>query len=148
MRPKDQPPEPRVAAATAPFPNLMLFVIGGLLALGVWGTVFEGWRSGVIRDLLIYTPFGDKVGHFLVYGVLALVFGWLGQRRLPQVAWIIGPTVAWFLGFADEVRQIGLMGRDAGFPDLIANTLGVALAAYILYRRRDVHARDESLQFS
>jgi len=125
----------------------MLLVVGALVALGVWGTVFEGWRSGIIRDLLVYTPFGDKIGHFVVYGVLALVFGWFAHRRLPQSAWLIGPTAAWFLGFADEVRQIGLMGRDAGLPDLIANTLGVALAAYILFRRRDANAHGEGFQF-
>ena len=109
---------------------------GAVLLLGVWATVFEGWRTDFIRSFIINTPSGDKIGHVFLYGLLALAFGWASERAWPRMAWLIGPTVAWWLGFADEFRQAGIRGRDTSVADLVANTIGVSVVAIALYGRR------------
>ncbi len=106
-----------------------------VVALGVWATVFDGWRNDILRTLLL-EPGADKLAHVLVYGAAALAFGLLSERVLPRVAWLVGPSLAWAIGVADELRQAGVRGRTASVEDLIANTIGVVFVAIVLYTRR------------
>lgn len=89
----------------------------------------------VLRWFLIEVPYADKIGHIVLYGALAWFLGVLLQKLSLRWAWIVGPTLSWGIGFLDEVRQIGLRGRDAGFSDLLANTIGVLVAAWLVRRR-------------
>lgn len=136
MRQNRRTPEPQVITAAAPPPNHVPIVVAALVAGVAWLAVFEAGSSRLVRDLLLVTPYGDKIGHFIVYGALAFAIGELWRRFSARTAWIFGPAFAWALGFADEVRQVGIRGRDASLPDLIANTIGIAVAAMLLYRRR------------
>ncbi len=111
-------------------------VAGVVAALGVWATLFDSWRADAFRDLLL-APGADKVGHFIVYAALALAVGLVLERAWARGAWLVGPSVAWFVGLAEELRQAGVRGRTASVEDLVANTLGVVVVAVVLlYRRR------------
>ena len=91
--------------------------------------------------ILMLGPFGgveaatniwDKAAHFVTFGLFLWSFGVL-FRRLPRL-WCAILTVA--LGAAVEVVQ-GLVGRDASWGDLLADSLGVAVALllWVLWRR-------------
>ena len=90
---------------------------------------------------LMIGPFGaieaatniwDKAAHFVTFGLFLWSFGVL-FRRLPRL-WCAVLAVA--LGGAVEVLQ-GLVGRDASWGDLLADSLGVAVALllWVLWRR-------------
>jgi VanZ family protein len=81
---------------------------------------------------LMIGPFGgveagthvwDKAAHFVVFGLFLWCFGVL-FRRLPRL-WCA--VLAIGLGAAVEVVQ-GQVGRDASWGDLLADSLGVAVA--------------------
>jgi len=74
----------------------------------------------------------DKFGHIGLSCLLALGLGLLLLRWIPRSWPIVGPSIAWVLGFAEELRQRGVPGRDADFNDLLANTVGVLLALVVL----------------
>ncbi len=79
----------------------------------------------------------DKVGHFLVYGLLATLVsrmqpGWRGAA--------IGLLAASLFGASDEWHQSYVPGRSSDWLDWVADTLGAALAVSLyagwpLYRR-------------
>ena len=81
---------------------------------------------------LMIGPFGraeagsgvwDKAAHFVIFGLILWSFGVL-FRRLPR---LMAAALAVALGGAVEVVQ-GLVGRDASWGDLLADTLGIAVA--------------------
>lgn len=79
----------------------------------------------------------DKVGHFLVYGLLATLVcrmrpGWRGA--------ITGLVAASLFGVTDEWHQSYVPGRSSDPMDWVADTLGAALAVSLyagwpLYQR-------------
>ena len=71
-------------------------------------------------------PSVDKLGHFLVFGLLAsLVVRSPGGR----VVWpLCAVTLVSFFGISDEFHQSFTPGRSVEFTDWVADTLGAALA--------------------
>ena len=63
----------------------------------------------------------DKVGHFVVYGVLMFWFAQLYARRLPCAAGFVA------LGVALEFVQGSLGYRSFELYDMLANSAGVLL---------------------
>jgi len=90
----------------------------------------------------------DKVGHFMVFGLLAT----LVARALPGRAWPWAIVLTSFYGFLDEWHQSYTPGRAVEVGDWVADTTGAALAV-ILYVRwtwyrgwleRKIGRRDEA----
>ncbi len=71
-------------------------------------------------------PGVDKLGHFLVFGLLAsVVVRSPGRRR----AWpLCAVVLVSFFGISDEFHQSFTPGRSVEFADWLADTLGAALA--------------------
>ncbi len=93
-------------------------------SLLVWGTGFEGRSFGPIRFLLQVTPYGDKVGHFVLYGSIVFALALLAKRTVPAV---IAAAMMFIIGVADEFRQLFVGGRNFDLKDIAANTLGICL---------------------
>jgi VanZ family protein len=109
----------------------------GASTLLIWGTAFGGRSFGPIRALLVALPYGDKVGHFALYGTIALALGLLAQKRTH----LVGAGLAVILiGVADEFRQLTESNRNFSAGDVLANLAGVCLgliAALAVHRFRD-----------
>ena len=86
----------------------------------------------------LFPPPWDKVVHFTVYGGIGVLTG-LAFPRWPLLAVVLFSVG---VGACDELHQAFLPGREAGFPDLFANLVGVLifLPLLILMRRRLVSA--------
>jgi hypothetical protein len=93
-----------------------LLLAAGLLGMFVWGGN-QPEAAG-----LIPAPW-DKLAHLAWFAVLAgLLRVGLGPRwTLAVVAFCLG------IGLWDEWRQLSLPGRMAGWDDLAADAVGVAL---------------------
>ena len=91
----------------------------------------------------LFTAPWDKVAHAAVFGVLAVLLALalrgahvlhgrtaLGLRHTLLLAALLAAMVAG----ADEIHQIWLPGRMAGWDDWLADVAGVALALAGLYR--------------
>ena len=77
----------------------------------------------------------DKLGHFVVYGWLGVLWARVGfvARLKPLGAWS-AVAIASLYGISDEFHQSFTPGRGVEFADWVADTLG-ALFAVTLYLR-------------
>jgi VanZ family protein len=83
----------------------------------------------------------DKVAHFAIYGLLALLLArawlavrWPGTAALPFL-------LAVLMGGADELRQRSVPGRSAEIADWIADSLGAAVGVAYGLRRARIHSK-------
>lgn len=107
------------------------WVAGGVVATVmflVWGTAFNGRSFGPIRAVLRALPYGDKVAHFGLYGIITLGLALLVRTRNQA----IGAGIAVIgLGIGDEFRQLTEPNRNVDIADVLANLGGVALGLLI-----------------
>ena len=100
----------------------------------VWGTVFIGFRFGPVRFILRALPYGDKLGHFALYGSITLGAALLVRTRQQAIGAALAIII---VGILDEFRQLFQGGRNFDIADVLANLGGISLGlltALILMR--------------
>ena len=80
-------------------------------------------------------PYGDKAGHFILYGLLSLVVNFCVFEARPhsdfkRLAVITSLILALLIG-AEEYSQQFFPSRTSGIIDLAASYLGVAFFAWL-----------------
>lgn len=105
-----------------------------LLVVGLPLGLFIGGGQPVAVGL-VPVPW-DKLVHGAVFAVLAWAMGYAsGLRGWPMLALAFCGAVA--VGALDELHQVSLPGRSAGWDDLAADAIGAALgSATLLWRER------------
>lgn len=86
--------------------------------------------SSVFFDLVKSLPFGDKLGHFGLYGLLTLLLNLaLGCRefRLGRFTVLVGSAVVLLFAVGEELTQFFLPTRTADLTDVIADVVGILL---------------------
>jgi len=97
-------------------------------------------KLGLLR-LVNQIPYGDKAGHFMLYGVLILLIDLTLFRLLPHpsttlrtspklIAVISGLTLALLIGL-EEASQQFFASRTFSLRDLIASYLGVIFFSWL-----------------
>jgi VanZ family protein len=80
----------------------------------------------------------DKLGHFLVFGILAFFYASSFRQQEENSSFtrvlLITVMVAVY-GLFDEAHQLFVPGRDASIADLVADTAGGFFAAVIFYHK-------------
>lgn len=83
-------------------------------------------------------PYGDKLGHFLLMGLVSFVLNWtaLASRAEPQPASVIWKVSLAFVLFVtlEEFSQQLFPRRTFSLLDLGYSYAGIALAAFLVYR--------------
>ena len=77
-----------------------------------------------------WVPFGDKVGHMVLMGLLAFFLnGALCCRTVPFVRWrlLVGSLFAYLIVFTEEVSQLGMASRTFDVYDLLFDAVGISL---------------------
>ena len=75
-------------------------------------------------------PYGDKVGHFFVYGILAMLFNLaLNCRtfRFDRLSLQQGGCLVFIFTSIDELSQYFFPSRSLDYLDVIANILGILI---------------------
>ncbi len=83
-----------------------------------------------------------KVGHTFVYFILTLLAYWAFSKYSPY--YVSGKPLRWSIAFSiiyaisDEYHQTFVPGRHGVYTDVIIDSIGVFLAAFLIYlvRRR------------
>lgn len=89
----------------------------GCLVLLVGAIFIGGGQPGAGS---LFLPPWDKVVHLLVYGTIALLAALVfPAKSLPAILLIVLA-----IGTADEIHQMFLPGRQAGFDDWLADLAG------------------------
>ena len=83
-------------------------------------------------------PYGDKLGHFLLMGLVSFVLSWtaLASHADPKpasVIWKVSLLVAFFVTL-EEFAQRFFPRRTFSLLDLGFSYAGIALAAVLVYR--------------
>ncbi len=106
---------------------------------------FIGWaiymantgQPNIFIDFVRHVPYGDKVGHFFLMGILAMLANLaLGYRSLNigKISLWLGSLVVLVLVVAEEFAQIYVPLRTFDFGDLAADFSGIALFSWLGYR--------------
>lgn len=94
----------------------------------VWGTALGGRSFSPVRTVLVALPYGDKVGHFVLYGTIALALALLARTRVHVAGAGLAVIV---VGVADEFRQLTESNRNFSAGDVLANLAGVCLGLLV-----------------
>ncbi|HVF26044.1 MAG TPA: VanZ family protein [Anaerolineales bacterium] len=88
-----------------------------------------------ILKIVNQIPYGDKAGHFVLYGILTLLIDLTLFRSLPfqnpmRVTVISGLMLALLIGI-EELSQQFFASRTVSFQDLFAGYLGVIFFSWL-----------------
>lgn len=89
----------------------------------------QGTIPSFIRALYRF-PGGDRVGHFLLYGILACLLARAFPRRLSMGSFSPAVSSLWAVGLAlaEELSQFFFSSRTPDPLDLACGLLGILLA--------------------
>ncbi|QBY04109.1 trypsin [Thalassotalea sp. HSM 43] len=106
---------------------LMLVFICSLLFMANTGqdNMFFEFKRGI--------PFGDKVGHFMLFGGMAMLTNFALRFRHVSKSSLLqfGSLLVLALSTMEEFSQIFISTRTFSFYDLAANFLGISLFTLI-----------------
>ncbi|WP_249319325.1 VanZ family protein [Pseudoalteromonas sp. BDTF-M6] len=112
-----------------------------LLALGFFA--FLGWiiylantaQPSVFFDLVRALPYGDKLGHFVLFGTATLLVSLALKAacwRLGRVKVYWGALVVFVFALCEEISQAFIASRTFDLVDLTADVLGIVAASYLV----------------
>lgn len=83
-------------------------------------------------------PYGDKIGHFVLIGILGFLAVSTSLETLPhrdpgRVA-VIAALILALIFTLEEASQGPIAGRDASWKDLFANYAGITVFSFLAYR--------------
>jgi polysaccharide biosynthesis protein VpsQ len=119
----------------------LLFLIF-LAAIIYWAD--RGVMPGIIARLYAF-PNGDKVGHFVLMFLLALLANWAFAPRRPSERKQVYRRAIWvtllviFAVTLEEISQLWFAHRTFSLGDLASSLVGIlfgSLAAVIVYHRK------------
>lgn len=97
-----------------------------------------GSLPGLIRGLYGF-PNGDKLGHFILYGILSLLLNLAFTLRpglnLSRTILTVSLVLALLIGL-EEWSQSLFGSRTMDIVDLLASYAGVTMAAFVVWRIR------------
>ncbi len=97
-----------------------------------------GTLPGLIRGLYDF-PNGDKLGHFILYGILSLLLNLAFTLRpglnLSHIILTVSLVLALLIGL-EEWSQSLFGSRSMDIVDLLASYAGVTMAAFAAWRIR------------
>lgn len=109
--------------------------------------VFIGWviyladtgQKSIFFDLVRIIPYGDKIGHFFLFGLLALGANLALKRRGISAGRIFvpfGAIVIFGVVIVEEFSQKLMPGRTFDVNDMLASLAGVILFSLVPLGRR------------
>lgn len=131
-----------------------MFTLTRLLATGFFAFILwviylaNTGKSAFFFDVIHSIPYGDKLGHFVLFGVLTLLINLalnLKQVRL-LVPIYIGTLLVTVFVVAEEVSQAFIPTRTFDYGDLMADALGIGAFTLLTYLIGWVKARNRAEQ--
>ncbi|QIZ78844.1 VanZ family protein [Ferrimonas lipolytica] len=110
--------------------------LGSVIALLFFGFILwviylaNTGQSSVFFGLVRQVPYGDKVGHFMLFGLLTLLANW-GLRfrkvNLGSIPMLLGTFLVVLFVLVEEISQAWLPSRTLDWRDLLADAAGIGL---------------------
>jgi len=90
--------------------------------------------------LIGYLPYGDKVMHTLLYGLMALLLNFGLNYKSKKIFGLnlqIGAILVLTFAGLEEITQYWLPSRTCDIFDFVADTLGVSLFSLVHWGKRE-----------
>lgn len=122
----------RVKTKIIKFLNLWLPVI-------VWAVLIFRFSSGTVpvASQIYWQDFAvKKVGHFLLFGVFAVLTyrALIGQGLSRKKAAFWAVNLAFLYGATDEYHQMFTQGRESRIRDVVIDGIGAGIIIFLIYR--------------
>jgi VanZ family protein len=85
-------------------------------------------QNSIFFELVASIPYGDKLGHFCLFGLLTLVVNFafkLKSYTLISFNIYVGSTVVLFFVLLEELSQYFIPSRTLDITDLLADVVGI-----------------------
>lgn len=117
---------------TSYFPTAAFFLF---ILWMVWSA--DTNHKNIIMDIGHSVPFGDKIGHFLLFGILALLMNM--ALRFKQVdlrfrTFHLGSLVVFAFAAIEECTQLAFQSRTFDLLDVLFDLLGIGILSSISFR--------------
>lgn len=117
--------------------------------------MFVGWvvvTSAIGNESLFHLfvrkmPMGDKIGHFLLFGILTYSANIISKFQtwwVWKLSFLKGSIYVFVFVLVDEFSQLFFTYRQFDVFDLIANFVGIAFFSYLSLLRRGRHEKNEN----
>lgn len=118
--------------------NLLTF-LAGLFFVFICYIIFcaDTGQSVLFVKQVRHLPYGDKVCHFLLYGILAFLVNLAFNNKTVLIMrrpFLLGSIWVLFFAIAEEFTQLFLVHRSFELIDIICDVLGIALASVFVRR--------------
>lgn len=110
------------------FDAVAAVLLTALAFLFVWASVFGGWLTPGIQDVLRAIPAGDKLGHAALYGSVTFAAALLARKWHHLLT---SAVVIFMVGVLEEFRQVGMPRRAFDVLDIWANGVGIVIGAAV-----------------
>ena len=104
-------------------------LFGGFVAFLAWMIwLANTGQTNLLIDLGNTIPLGDKVGHFLLMGMLAFFANMLLKHRRVQIkatSILLGSLLVGIFVFLEECSQLFIPSRTFSLLDLLSDALGI-----------------------
>jgi len=95
-------------------------------------------QPNVVMDIGHRVPFGDKIGHFFLFGILALLMNMaLKFRRMNILSrtFHVGSVFVLVFAIFEEFTQLAFDTRTFDFADMLFDLFGIGLLSSISFRK-------------
>jgi hypothetical protein len=117
------------------FSRLAIIVAGGFFSFILW-IIYLANTGGhsVFFDLIKHVPYGDKVGHMLLFGLLTYVVNLALLSRhfcIGRLPLYYGAVLVSIFVLSEEISQGFIPSRTLDIIDLVADAVGIILFSYL-----------------
>lgn len=94
-------------------------------------------QNSVFFELVASIPFGDKLGHFLLFGLLTLAANFVFKLKkitLFSINIYAGSVIVFFFALIEELSQHFIASRTLDANDFIADIIGIVVFSVLTKR--------------
>ncbi|MGB0937097.1 MAG: VanZ family protein [Colwellia sp.] len=96
-------------------------------------------QSSVFFKFVASIPYGDKVGHFCIFGVLTLAANFLLKCKTLTFTFVsnkelnlyVGSMLVFLFALTEELSQFFIANRTLDIFDLLADILGIVIFSFL-----------------
>lgn len=95
-------------------------------------------KKNLIMDIGRAVPWGDKIGHFALFGILALLLNMalrFRQIRIHSRWFHLGSVLVFAFATVEEFSQLAFSARTFDLIDLTFDLLGIGILSSVSFRK-------------
>ncbi len=95
-------------------------------------------QQNILMDIADSIPFGDKIGHFVIFGTFALLLNMAFNFRRVSIRsrkFHLGSVLVCAFAVCEEFTQLAFSSRTFDLFDMLFDLLGIGLLSSVMFRR-------------